>query len=210
MRTKFHSILVAVSIALLTLGFMVRGRCHNDESAEVSGLSGEKLTDFNTNMDEVRVYDKQIYGSKDVSADEAKRMTTRDLIMRTTRLKLYLLAMLYDNPNIGLYRASRCSNSMAELLGRKDFTAAFLQAYSSFDPNPKINPHFEEDSGLFATSWMLLLQNYPPLQSQSKGHEKEILSALCKKYREMQKVNASYPKGRGPYGPTCFALGPAH
>ena len=160
-------------------------------------------------MDEVRVYDKQIYSAKGVSAEEAKRMTTKELIAQTGRQNLFILAMLYDEPNIGLYRASRCSNAMAELLTRKDFTPAFLQAYSSFDPNPKTHPHFKDEGGLFATDWMLVLQNDLSLQSQSAGHEKEILSALCRKCREMQKVNASYPEGQAPYQPMPFALGPA-
>lgn len=136
-------------------------------------------------------------------------MTTKELIAQTGRQNLFILAMLYDEPNIGLYRASRCSNAMVELLTRKDFTPAFLQAYSSFDPNPKTHPHFKDEDGLFATDWMLVLQNYLSLQSQSAGHEKEILSALCRKCREMQKVNASYPEGQAPYQPMPFALGPA-
>ena len=209
MRTPPRGVIFAVCIALIAIGSVARASGQNDEAAQVSGFTGKGLVGFKANMDEVRVYDKKIYGSKDVSAEEAKRMTTRELITQTSRLNLFLLTVLYDDPNIGMYRASRCSNSMAELLSRKDFTPAFLQAYSSFDPNPKIHPHFEAEGGLFATGWMLLLQNYPPLQSQSSGHEKEILSTLCKKYREMQKVNASYPKGQDPYGPNCFALGPA-
>ena len=210
MRTQSRYVMLAVCIALSAIGFAAGASGQKDEAAQVSGLTGKELVDFKTNMDEVRVYDKQIFGSKDVSAEEAKRITTKELITQTSRLNLILLTMLYpDDPKIGMYRASRCSNSMAELLGRKDFTAAFLQAYSSFDPNPKTHPHFEAEGGLFATGWMLSLQAYPPLQSQSVGHEKEILSALCKKYREMQKVNASYPKGQDPYGPGCFALGDA-
>ena len=197
-------------IALSAIGFAAGASGQKDEAAQVSGLTGKELADFKANMDEVRVYDKKIYGSKDVSAEEAGRMTTRELITQTSQLNLILLLMLYpDDPKIGMYRASRCSNSMAELLGRKDFTAAFLQAYSAFNPNPKTHPHFEAEGGLFATGWMLSLQGYPPLQGQSAGHEKEILSAIYKKYREMQKVNASYPKGRDPYGPGCFALGDA-
>ena len=209
MMAQLRCAILAVCIALAVTGFVSRGSCQRDEAARVSGSTGKELADFKANMDEVRVYDKKIYGSKDVSAEEARRMTTKELITQTSRLNLFLLSILYDDPDIGLYRASRCSNSMAELLSRKDFTPAFLQAYSSFDPNPKIHPHFEAEGGLFATGWMLLLQNYAPLQSQSAGHEKEILRALCKKYREMQKVNASYPKGKDPYGPGCFALGPA-
>jgi len=183
------------------------GISQKDEAAEASGLIGKDLVAFKANMDEVRVYDKQIFGSKDVSAEEARRMTTRGLITQTSRLKLYLLLILHpDLPKIAMYRASRCSNSMAELLGRKDFTAAFLQAYSSFDPNPKTHSHFQEEGGLFATGWMLALQDHPRLRSQSAGHEKEILAVLCKDYRKCQKVNASYPKGQAPYGPTPFPL----
>lgn len=210
MRTQLRCVILAMCIALSAIGFAAGASGQKDEAAQVSGLTGKELADFKANMDEVRVYDKKIYGSKDVSAEEAGRMTTRELITQTSQLNLILLLMLYpDDPKIGMYRASRCSNSMAELLGRKDFTAAFLQAYSAFNPNPKAHPHFEAEGGLFATGWMLSLQGYPPLQGQSAGHEKEILSAVYKKYQEMQKVNASYPKGRDPYGPGCFALGDA-
>ena len=210
MRTQLRCVMAAVCVALSLIGFAARASGQKDEAAQVSGLTGKELVGFKANMDEVRVYDKKLFDSKDVSAEEARRMTTKDLITQTSRLGLILLLVLYpDDPKIGMYRASRCSNSMAELLGRKDFTPAFLQAYSSFDPNPKTHPNFEAEGGLFATGWMLVLQDYPPLQSQSAGHEKEILSALCKKYREMQKVNASYPKGQDPYGPGCFELGPA-
>jgi len=210
MRIQSRYVTLAVCIALAGIGFAARAGGQKDEAAQVSGFAGKELVDFKANMDEVRVYDRKSHDSKkDVSAEEAKRMTTKELIAQTGRQNLFILSILHDNPNIGLYRASRCSNSMAELLGRKDFTPAFLQAYSSFDPNPKTNPHFEAEGGLFATGWMLLLQNYPTLQSQSAGHEKEILRALCKKYREMQKVNASYPKGQSPYGPNCFELGSA-
>ena len=210
MRTHSCYVMSVVCIALAALGFVSRGSCQKDEGAQVSGLTGKNLVAFKANMDKVRVYDEKIFGSKDVSAEEAKRMTTKELIMQTSRLNLIILTMLYpDDPKIGMYRAFRCSNSVAELLVRKDFTPAFLQAYSSFDLNPKAHPHFEAEGGLFATGWMLSLQDYPPLQSQSAGHEKEILQALCKKYREMQKVNASYPKGQDPYGPGCFELGPA-
>ena len=163
--------MLALCIALLSVGFAAKGRGQQDEAAQVSGLTGKDLAEFRANMDEVRVYE--------------------------------------DNPNIGLYCASRCSNSMAELLTRKDFTPAFLEAYSSFDPNPKTHPHFKDEGGLLATDWVLLLQNHPSLQSQSAGHEKEILSALYRKCREMQKVNVSYPKGQAPYQPMPFALGPA-
>ena len=210
MKTQPRYVMLAMCIALAALAFASRGSCQKDEAAQVSGLTGKELVAFKANMEEVRVYDRKIYGSKDVSAEEAKRMTTKELITQTSRLNLILLLMLYPNdPKIGMYRASRCSNSMAELLGRKDFTQAFLQAYSSSDPNPKTHPHFEAEGGLFATGWMLALLDYPPLQSQSARHEKEILSALCKKYREMQKINASYPKGQDPYGPGCFELEPA-
>ena len=209
MRNKLRWVILAICIVLPATGFAAEGSLQRDEAAEVSGLTGKDLVGFKANMDEVRVYDKQMFGAKDVSAEEAQRMTTKELITQTNKLDLIILSVLYDNPNIGIYRASRCSNSMAELLGRKDFTAAFLQAYSSFDPNPKTNSHFKDQGGLFATDWMLVLQNYPSLQNQTAGHEKEILSALCKKCREMQKVNASYPKGQAPYGPIPFALGPA-
>ena len=207
METQSRCITLALCLVLAGTGFAARASGPQDEAAQVSGLTGKELAAFKANMDEVRVTDKQLPGSeKDVSAEQAKRMTTKELIAQTGRQKLIVLSMLHENPNIGLYRASRCSNSVAELLGRKDLTAAFLQAYSSFDPDPKAHPHFEDEGGVFALGWMLLLADYPPLQSRSAGHEKEVLSALCRKYREMQKANASYPEGQSPYGPGCFAL----
>lgn len=137
-------------------------------------------------------------------------MTTKELIRQTCQQKLFILMMLYpDNPETALYRASRASNSLAELLRRKDFAPAFLQAYSSFDVNPKTNPHFEEESGYFATNWMLSLLNFPALRNQLNGHEKEVLSAVCRKYREIQKVNDSYPRGKAPYSEGSFPLDPA-
>jgi hypothetical protein len=211
MGIKWRYFFFPVFFGLLTTGFvMSKESCQQDEAAEISGATGKDLSDFKANMDEVRAYDKKIYGSKDVSAEAAKRMTTRELIMQTTKLDLWLLVTLYpDNPKIAMYRASRCSNSMVELLRRKDFYPAFIQAYSSFNPNPKTNPRFKDEGGLFGTGWMLSLLTDTPLRSQSIGHEKEILSALCKQYREMQKVNASYPKGQEPYPSICFALAPA-
>lgn len=209
-RKVILAVCIATCIASFATGFAPKRSLQKNEAAEVSGLTGKELTEFKANMDGLRVTDKQLpYSKNDVSAEEAKRMTTKQLITQTSRLDIIIISSLYDNPDIGIYRASHCSNSMAELLTRKDFTVAFLQAYSSFDPNPKTNPHFEEEGGLFATDWMLLLQNYPLLRSQSEGHEKEILLALCKKYREEQKVNASYPKGQAPYPPTPFPLEPA-
>ena len=196
---------VACTGAIL-IGLVSAGYSKTDQVAAATGLKGGDLRDFEFQMNSLRTYDREIYGKHDVSAEVARRMTTKDLIMQTSRLDLWLLPVLYDNPNIGIYRASRCSNSMAELLDRQDFYPAFLQDYSSFNPSPKTNPHFKDEGGLFGTSWMLSLLDYPPLQSQSAGHEKQILLTLCKKYREIQKVNASYPKGLSPYGDSCFPL----
>ena len=178
-----------------------------DEAAQVTDLRGKDLAQFKATMDSLQVTDKKMWAKGDVSAEEAKRMTTKALIMQTCRQNLWLLLSLYPgSPEVALYRASRCSNSLAELLGRKDFAPAFLQAYSAFDANPKTNPHFKDEGGPFGMGWILALQGYPVLQSQLAGREKEILLALCRKYREVKKVNVSYPKGQHIYSTTFFGL----
>ncbi|MES2460295.1 MAG: hypothetical protein V4671_06910 [Armatimonadota bacterium] len=181
-----------------------------NEAAQVSGLKGKELTEFKANMDSLQVTDKEMWSTGDVSSEKARSMTTEELIMQTCRQKLWLILSLYPgSPKVALYRVSRCSNSLTELLSRKDFAPAFLKAYSSFDANPKTNPYYEAMGGPFGLGWILALQGYSALKNQMAGHEKEILLVLCKKYREVKKVNASYPKGQHVYSTTFVGLGTA-
>jgi hypothetical protein len=178
-----------------------------DEAAQVTDLRARDLAQFKATIDSLQATDKKIWGTGDVSAEKARSMTTEELVMQTCRQNLWLLLSLYpDSPNVALYRASRCSNSLTELLRRKDFAPAFLKAYSSFDANPKTNPHYKDEGGPFGMGWILALQGYPVLKSQLEGHEKEVLLALCEKYREVKTVNASYPKGEHIYSNTFLGF----
>lgn len=50
----------ALCLVLAGTGFAARASGPPDEAAQVSGLAGKDLADFRANMDEVRVYDKEI------------------------------------------------------------------------------------------------------------------------------------------------------
>lgn len=176
------------------------GSSRTDHVADATGLKGDDLKEFEAQMDHLRISDRELLAGKDVSAGQAKRMTTKELVMQTLRLRLFVFSMLYPDSTAGMYRAAQCSNSMAELLSRRDFAKGFIRAYSRFDANPKTNPKLDDYGGALAVYAMDTILDYPPLQGKLVGHEKEILLAVCMKHWELEKINVSYPKGQEPYG----------
>src|SRR5665213_1703232 len=95
--------LTTLYIGAILTGLVSAGYSKTDQAAAATGLKCADLTDFESQMDSLSVTDRKIFGSKDVSAEVAKHMSTKDLIMQTTKLDLWLLSSLYDNPNIGIY-----------------------------------------------------------------------------------------------------------
>ncbi len=170
-----------------------------DPITAATGDTGQDLVAFRRQLAQVKAFDAQLAARFDISVAKAKSEATPDLVIDFLRSGLWVDMTIYDNPNVGIYRLSQTSPSLAELLKRSDYARGLIKAYAEFNVDPKRNPNYERNSGSVGLGLIANLIGYPPKFSAFKDHEKELLAALCKQYHAMSRVNSSYAQNKRPY-----------
>lgn len=172
----------------------------DEELFRKAGMTDEQVEHLN----KVLPYDREIFAKSDIPEEQLSTTPTDKLWWHfSVSTPMYIHFGLYDNPNKGITRATRGSRTLSTLISREDMIEAIVKAYSEVPIEPeKMRDYGIESAGkismaLHASDQLLM---YPPVFEKTKGHERELLSHLCQRYRRMTRVNQRYEKmGMGEY-----------
>jgi hypothetical protein len=206
MRSRFVLAAIALPLVMVPIASGAGQSKPVDPVTQATGLKGADLRDFKRNMKEVGPYDRESAARIDITPAQARSASTPELVLDFIRSSEWVVMTLYEDPNIGLYRASLSSPSLAELLKRKDYAEGLIKAYATFDVDPRRNPNWNRDNGVLALGIMEGLITYKPMFPKFKGHEKQLLTALCDRYWAIKRANMSYPKKERPYTDNQFPI----
>ena len=172
-------------------------KLNNDILREMSeeGLANPELI---RQLNEVLPYDKEIAARTDIPAEKIPDTPTNVLLGHFITKGYTAVFGLYDNPDIGIFRAMRSSRTLAAFISRPDMMDGFVKVYREMELDPDKNKdvrHRGAVSIALVSADELLM--FPIVFNRSRGYEKQLLDALCKRYRKMKEINRAYREKYG-------------
>lgn len=198
---------IAVAVfAVVNLGlFLMPRRSLPTNAVEVTDKRlppADREQEIQRQLDGVKKYDKEISDRLDLPADEIEKASSFKLLDHFVNSSMRSWLGLYNDTNVGVRRAIQGSTTLNALIQRPDIMDAFVEWNRHCVEEVNKLQSDSQDGGQLSNSIMACddLLGFPSIFQKTKGHERALLQAVCRRYRAMVEANSLFDDDNKPFG----------